>query len=85
LDAAHAEEEAMAHTNIDLRAEGKWDQAKGRIKEAWGVLTDDELDESEGKWERVVGTIKEKTGETVDTIENKLHELFDRARDAGSN
>jgi len=27
-----------------LEMEGKWDQARGRVKEAWGVLTDDELD-----------------------------------------
>lgn len=75
----------MARETIDLKAEGKWDQAKGRIKQAWGVLTDDELDQSEGKWDRLVGTIKEKTGETVDAIEHKLHDLFDMARDAGRN
>jgi len=65
---------------IDLRAEGKWDQAKGRIKEAWGVLTDDELDRTEGKWDRIVGTVKERTGEAVDTVESKLHDLLDKAR-----
>lgn len=34
-----------------LEMEGKWDQARGRVKEAWGVLTDDELDRTEGKWD----------------------------------
>ena len=61
---------------VDLKAEGKWDQARGRIKEAWGVLTDDEVDQTEGKWDRLVGTIKEKTGEATDAVENKLRDLL---------
>ncbi len=44
-----------------LELEGKWDQVRGRVKESWGVLTDDELDRTEGKWDRLVGLIKEKT------------------------
>lgn len=62
---------------MDLRTEGKWDQMKGRIKEAWGDLTDDDLDRTEGKRDRLVGTIKEKTGETADRIEAKLNDLMD--------
>ena len=61
---------------MDLRTEGKWDQMKGRIKEAWGSLTDDELDKTEGKMDRVVGLIKEKTGQAADAIENKMKELM---------
>ena len=48
-----------------LEMEGKWDQARGRVKEAWGVLTDDDLDRTEGKWDRLVGVIKERTGESA--------------------
>lgn len=62
---------------MDLKAEGKWDNARGRIKEAWGDLTDDELDQTEGQWEQLVGTIKEKTGETTDAVERKLKDLVD--------
>jgi uncharacterized protein YjbJ (UPF0337 family) len=62
----------------DLMLEGKWDQGKGRVKEAWGVLTNDDLDRTEGKFDRLVGTIKEKTGDAVDTIEKKLNDIFDK-------
>ena len=62
----------------DLQAEGKWDQMRGRVKEAWGALTDDDLDRSEGKWDRLVGTIKEKTGEATDKVEEKLSQLLDK-------
>ena len=42
-----------------------------------GALTDDDLDRTEGKRDRLVGVIKEKTGESVDTIERKLKDIFD--------
>ena len=61
-----------------LEMEGKRDQARGRVKEAWGVLTDDELDRTEGKWDRLVGLIKERTGESAGDAERKLRELFDK-------
>jgi uncharacterized protein YjbJ (UPF0337 family) len=60
-----------------MRFEGRWDQMRGRVKESWGDLTDDDLDRTEGKWDRLVGTIKEKTGESMDTIQDKLRKLLD--------
>ncbi|HEV2905962.1 MAG TPA: CsbD family protein [Actinomycetota bacterium] len=60
-----------------LRFEGKWDQMRGRVKETWGDLTDDELDQTEGKWDQVVGKIKEKTGESMDAIQEKLRRMTD--------
>lgn len=65
---------------VDLKAEGKWDQMKGRIRESWGTLTDDDIDKTEGKWDRLVGTIKEKTGESIDKVEEKLNALIDKAK-----
>ena len=59
----------------DLKLDGQWDKLKGRIKESWGVLTDDDLDRAEGKIDRLVGTIKEKTGESADIIKEKLRRL----------
>jgi uncharacterized protein YjbJ (UPF0337 family) len=60
-----------------LRFEGRWDQMRGRVKEAWGSLTDDDLDRSAGKWDQLVGTIKERTGEGVDQIEDRLKRMLD--------
>ena len=61
-----------------LEVEGKWDQGRGRVKEAWGVLTDDQLDRTEGKRDRLVGLIKERTGETASEVERKLRDIFDK-------
>ena len=51
---------------------GKTDQIKGRIKEAAGVLTDNDGLKREGKLDQVVGKGKEKTEEAVDKIKNVL-------------
>jgi uncharacterized protein YjbJ (UPF0337 family) len=42
--------------------EGEWKEVKGRMKETWGELTDDDLDRSEGKADRVVGLLQQKYG-----------------------
>jgi uncharacterized protein YjbJ (UPF0337 family) len=69
----------MTHDSDErLQFEGKWDQMRGRVKEAWGALSDDDLDRTEGKWDQVVGTIKEKTGESMDVIERKLRDISSR-------
>jgi uncharacterized protein YjbJ (UPF0337 family) len=44
--------------------EGKWKQVRGRVKEAWGVLTDDELDQIDGRRDRLVGKVQERYGYT---------------------
>lgn len=64
-----------------MQLEGNWKQAKGRVKEAWGSLTDDELDEAEGNWDQLVGKIQTKTGEAVDAIERKLGEIAESFKD----
>ena len=55
-----------------LQVEGTWDQVKGKIREEWGDLTDDEVEQARGNFEQFVGTVKEKTGETADAIRDKI-------------
>jgi uncharacterized protein YjbJ (UPF0337 family) len=61
-----------------LQFEGKWDQMKGRVRESWGALTDDDLDRTQGKWDQLVGLIKEKTGENAEEIERRLDDMMDQ-------
>lgn len=42
--------------------QGKWKQLRGRLKETWGVLTDDELDQIQGRRDRLSGKLQEKYG-----------------------
>jgi uncharacterized protein YjbJ (UPF0337 family) len=51
---------------------GTWKQFKGKIKEAWGDLTDDELDKAEGKRDQLVGLIQKKYGQSKEEVESRL-------------
>jgi len=53
--------------------EGRWEQLKGKAKQAWADLTDDDLLRVEGDYEELVGTIKTRTGESREEIEEKLN------------
>jgi uncharacterized protein YjbJ (UPF0337 family) len=61
----------------DLRTEGRIDRARGRIRETWGEVTDDDFDKAQGNTENLIGRIKEKTGDTLENIQQKLQEIFD--------
>jgi uncharacterized protein YjbJ (UPF0337 family) len=45
---------------------GQWKQLRGRIREKWGQLTDDELDMIQGRKDILVGKIQERYGYTRD-------------------
>jgi uncharacterized protein YjbJ (UPF0337 family) len=51
---------------------GRWDQLKGRAKQQWGDLTDDDMDVAEGQFDELVGKIKERTGEQEEEIRRLL-------------
>lgn len=53
-------------------AEGKFDEAKGRAKEAMGDLTDDRELEREGKADRTAGDVKGKVASFVDKVKNAV-------------
>ncbi|MBB87629.1 CsbD family protein [Abyssibacter sp.] len=55
--------------------EGKWDQMKGKLRQAYGDLSDDELEGAKGDREELVGRIKEKYGDTKESIDQKLDEI----------
>jgi uncharacterized protein YjbJ (UPF0337 family) len=42
--------------------EGNWTQFKGKVKEKWGQLTDDELDEVSGKKDQLIGMLQKRYG-----------------------
>ncbi|MGH7658513.1 MAG: CsbD family protein, partial [Gemmatimonadales bacterium] len=57
--------------------EGNWKQFKGKIKEQWGKLTDDDIDQIGGKRDRLVGKIQERYGKTKDEVEKDLNNWED--------
>ena len=51
---------------------GNWKQFKGKIKEQWGKLTDDDLDVINGQREQLVGRIQESEGLAKDEAERQV-------------
>ncbi len=55
---------------------GKFKQLRGRLKERWGDLTDDELMQSEGNADRLAGLLQEKYGYTKERAKQELSEFL---------
>jgi uncharacterized protein YjbJ (UPF0337 family) len=56
--------------------EGKWDQFKAAMRQQWGKLTDDDLEQAKGQRDKLVGRIQERYGETKDKVSQRLDELI---------
>jgi uncharacterized protein YjbJ (UPF0337 family) len=65
----------MSTDALQQKWEGRWDQFKGKVKQTWGDLTDDDCDVAEGQYDEMVGKIKTRTGEAEDSIRRRLDEL----------
>lgn len=60
-----------------LRIKGNWNVAKGKLKQRWAELTDDDLEFVEGQEDELIGRIQRRTGETRDAVERALAEYND--------
>ncbi len=67
-------------TPKEQQAKGGWNQFKGRIKEAWGDLTDDDLDRYEGKKDQLVGDLQQRTGESREDIRRRIDSWADEVK-----
>ena len=57
------------------RVQGTWNQVKGKVKEQWGKLTDDDLDVIAGKRDQLVGRIQERHGLARDEAERQMRDF----------
>ncbi len=62
--------------NKDVLA-GNWKQLKGKVKQQWGKLTDDEVDRMEGNWDRLVGAVQERYGYERSKAEEEVNNYLD--------
>ena len=60
------------------RIEGNWKQFKGKVKEQWGQLTDDDLDKIDGRREQLEGKLQERYGKARDDIRTEVDRWLDR-------
>ena len=58
---------------------GNWKHFKGKVKEQWGKLTDDDLDVIAGKRDQMVGRMQERYGIAKDEAEKQLSDWETRS------
>lgn len=57
---------------------GKWNQLKGKFKQQWGELTDNDLDRISGKRDEILGLFQERYGWERDRAETELDDFLKR-------
>jgi uncharacterized protein YjbJ (UPF0337 family) len=60
------------------RIEGNWKEMKGRIKQQWGELTDDDLTVMNGKRDELAGRLQQRYGYAKDRAEREIDDWLSR-------
>ena len=60
------------------QVEGAWKQVRGRVREQWGKLTDDDLDVVSGRRDALIGKIQERYGKARDEVDREVQDWSDR-------
>lgn len=55
---------------------GNWEQIRGEVKDTWGQLTNDEVDQIEGKFDKFVGTVQERYGYSRERAEKEIDQFL---------
>ena len=57
---------------------GKWKQIRGKVKQWWARLTDDDLKRISGRMEELIGVVQERYGYTREQAEKEVTSFMDR-------
>jgi uncharacterized protein YjbJ (UPF0337 family) len=57
-----------------LEIKGDWNITKGKLKQKWAKLTDNDLDYAEGQYNEMLDRVQKRTGETREAIEKAIKE-----------
>jgi len=59
----------------ELQFKGNWNEVKGKLKQKYANLTDDDLQYSEGKTEELLGRLQKKTGKAKEDLKQEIENL----------
>ena len=62
--------------DLSRMMQAKWKQLRGKAKEKWGELTDDDLDKVEGQFDQLVGVVQEKYEMTRSKAEAEVNDFL---------
>lgn len=60
-----------------LEIKGDWNITKGKLKQKWAQLTNDDLELIEGRQDEMLGRIQKRTGETREAVEKAIKDASD--------
>jgi len=78
IDSNSSDEEIVMNQE---QASGNWKIFKGKIKEQWGKLTDDDLKVLEGSRDQLVGSVQKRYGIEKEEAERQVNEFRNRNAD----
>ena len=64
------------------RVEGNWKQLRGKAKQQWGKLTDDDLTMAAGRREELAGKVQERYGLAKDAAQRQVDDWAKGADDS---
>lgn len=64
-----------ANTSTELKLKGNWNELKGKAKQRWANLTDDDLKYEEGKEDELYDRIQKRTGQTKEEVKKWIDSL----------
>jgi uncharacterized protein YjbJ (UPF0337 family) len=66
--------ETKINTMNTLEIKGDWNITKGKLKQKWGNLTNNDLRYADGKYDELLGRIQKRTGQSREAVEKALKE-----------
>ena len=59
----------------ELNLKGNWNEVKGKLKQKYGQLTDDDLTFAEGKHEELLGRLQQKLGKSKEDLRSEIEKM----------
>ena len=60
---------------MKLQMKGSWNEVKGKLKQKYGQLTDDDLTFAEGKEDELLGRLQKRLGRTTDELRAEIENM----------
>ena len=64
----------------NLKLKGSWNILKGKLKQSYADLTDDDLKYEDGKEDELMGRLQKKTGQTKDQLKNWFNKELEASK-----
>ena len=74
-DRSSTDERTLFIMTTKLEVKGSWNELKGKLKQKYGQLTDDDLAFGEGKTDELLGRLQQKLGRSKEDLRAEIEKL----------